>query len=280
MKLKTKKITKFFSRIRSRHPSHDVFRKFFKFSVRSVIRFGSTTVEDVDYELNSIEAVKNSSNKLKMKELFVDNNIPTADWWTTTDGELFTSYNQNINRCATNSLPYPIVAKGIFGSRNSSNTLIQNEDELRRFLQGKTLSNYIFEKFCDFVKEYRIHVSKNGMFYTCRKMLKSDTPDDQRWFRNNLNSVWYLPENEHFDKPDNWDTEIIPACIDALNAVGLDFAAIDLKVQKNTKRNGSRREQIKFVILETNSAPSMGEITEIKYKENIPLIFKNKYGIN
>ena len=43
-KLKKKIFTKFFTQVRSRHPSHSVLRRAIgPFSVRSVIRLGSTT---------------------------------------------------------------------------------------------------------------------------------------------------------------------------------------------------------------------------------------------
>jgi hypothetical protein len=153
--------------------------------------------------------------------------------------------------------------------------LINNQEEFESWIQGKILSNYIFEKYYNYSREYRIHVDKNECFYTCRKMLKSDATE--RWFRNDSNSVWILEENEAFDKPVNFD-EIISESIKALNAVGLDFAAIDVRVQSSKDKNGEFRDLPDFIILETNSAPSMGQITEIKYKQQIPKILKNKYN--
>jgi glutathione synthase/RimK-type ligase-like ATP-grasp enzyme len=72
-----------------------------------------------------------------------------------------------------------------------------------------------------------------------------------------------LEDNPLFCKPNNWDN-IVAACINAKNAVGLDIAAIDVKVQSKDNPN--------FIILETNSAPALGEIGVNKYKELL-----NKY---
>lgn len=276
---KIKKQPSYFSRIRSRHPSHDQFRMLFKFNFKSVIRFGSTTLEDVPYELNSVESVKKSSNKRLMKECFNQAEVNTADWWTAENTEtfLFKAVDGIETRIPLADLPYPIVAKHIHGSRGTGNILLNNQEELEAWLVNKNLNNYIFEKFYNYSREYRLHVSKAGCFYTCRKMLRSDVPEADRWYRNDSNSVWMLESNELFDRPVNW-SEIERQCVLAMESVELDFAAIDLRIQSAKDRHGELRENPEFIILETNSAPSMGDITAIKYKENIPLIFKNKYS--
>ena len=98
-------------------------------------------------------------------------------------------------------------------------------------------------------------------------MLKRDAK--VRWHRHNVNSVWILEENPLFDKPTNWDS-IVSSCIDALNAVGLDVAAFDVKVQSN------KYKEPKYIILESNSAPSLGEIGIEKYKETLRNIINEK----
>ena len=78
-----KKVKLFFTKIRSRHQSHDVlrFNPELKFPFKSGIRLGSTTEYDPEYKvLNSIEGVKNSSNKLLMKQKFNDDDIFTSEW--------------------------------------------------------------------------------------------------------------------------------------------------------------------------------------------------------
>lgn len=85
-------------------------------------------------------------------------------------------------------------------------------------------------------------------------MLRDDA--EERWHRHDNNSVWILEENELFDKPSNWDI-IVAECVKAMTSVGLDISAIDIKVSKHAEP--------KFIILETNSAPSLGLITTEKY---------------
>ena len=64
----------------------------------------------------------------------------------------------------------------------------------------------------------------------------------------------------------------------ALNAVGLDVGAVDVKVQSKTTPKDKTRKTIEFIVLEINSAPSFGSITAEKYIQEIPKILKSKYG--
>lgn len=270
--------------IRSRHPSHHRLRvELNKLPFRSVIRLGSTTGLDDPFtldgsriELNSIEAIKNSSSKLKMKECFKNNDVKTAIW---TKGGTREEIIQNLKQFSEDQIiPFPIVAKNHFGSRGKGNTLIKSEKELNEWFENKRLRNYIFEKFCNFNKEYRLHVSKNGCFYSCRKMLKPEFKDsDNAWQRHDDNCVWILEQNESFDKPSNWD-EIVEHCVKALESCGLDFGACDLRVQNNIDAKGNRRERCDFIVVEINSAPSFGEITFEKYKVELENLLIEKHS--
>ena len=90
-------------------------------------------------------------------------------------------------------------------------------------------------------------------------MLKSGTPEEQKWVRNDSTCVWILEENELFDKPKTWDL-IVQECVKATRAVGLDVSAVDVRVNNEGQ----------YIILETNSAPSFGDLTLDKYQEEIP----------
>jgi len=277
-----KKLTGYYAQIRSRHPSHNVFRgkAALKMPFRSVIRFGSTTeLDDNRIEINSTESIKNSASKLRMKNCFTEAGVKTADWFTVEKiggGYQFISMtNKNLNIDIA-TLPYPIVAKHHFGSRGNGNYLLNSQQELQAWMKGKDLSNYLFEKFYNYVREYRVHVSANGCFYTCRKMLKSDIPKEDRWFRNDSNSVWILEENPLFDRPANW-TKIVEESVKALNATGLDVGACDVRVQSAKDSKGNKRKEVDFIIIEINSAPSMGERTEIEYLKELPKLLKDKF---
>lgn len=270
---------KYYPMIRSRHPSHSGLRRALsKLNFRSVIRFGSSTVIEDNIkrvELNSIEAIANSSSKLKMKKCFSEHNVKTAEWIQYSDIEQLNEFIKKVE--------FPIVAKSHNGSRGRGNTLLKNIKELDDFLQSRpnNLNSYIFEKYYNYNKEYRLHVTKDGCFYSCRKMLKQDFKDHPNaWQRHDDNCVWMLLESENFDKPNNWDLPngIIENCVKALISCGLDFGACDLRVQNNTDKDGNRRENPEFIVVEINSAPSFGEVTLQKYKEVLPKLLMNKYN--
>lgn len=281
----TKNINKFRPRIRSRHPSHSILRARNKtlplMPFRSIIRLGSTTeIEDsrIKVELNTVEAIKNSSSKLRMKQCFTKEGVQTAKWWLYKNGS-FNSQEKISTNCGIDDLPFPIIAKSFFGSRNKGNTKINNAEELNTWMKGKNLSNYLFEVFHNYAREYRLHVTKDGCFYACRKVLKRDTPDEHKWYRNDEHCNWIREDGnnvELFDKPNNWD-DIVNDCVKALKSVGLDFGACDLRVQSSTNSEGNKRKEPHYIVVEINSAPSFGDVTKDKYIEIIPKLLNDKY---
>lgn len=283
-----KRPTSFIPRVHSRHPSHSLLRRELPLlPFRSMVRLGSTTDREDSVtnggrrvECNTIQAIKNSSNKLLMKQCFTRNQVKTAEWWIITEvrGVKYAQTNgQGADDVQLSSLPYPIIAKSLYGSRGEGNTKLDTQAELTAWMRGKDLSNYIFEAFYTYLREYRLHITKQGCFYTCRKMLKRDAPEANKWQRHDDNCVWILEDNASFDKPVNWNT-IVEHSVKALKAVGLDVGAVDVKVQSATKNNGTRRENPEFIIIEINSAPSFGDLTAEKYISEIPKILRRKYG--
>ncbi len=71
---------------------------------------------------------------------------------------------------------------------------------------------------------------------------------------------------------------VFGVCVEALKAVGLDFGAIDLRIQSSKDRNGELRENPEFIVVEINSAPSLGEETLKRYITELPNLLKNKYA--
>lgn len=267
------KIAYFQPQIRSRHPSHSGLRTSLqKLPFRSIVRFGSTTeVKDniKRVELNSTEAIENSSNKLLMKRCFAKGNVKTADW-TTNPAEVSK---------ITENWKYACVVKQHFGSRGKGNTLVKTQGEFDAFMKGRDSNHYIFEKFYNYTREYRLHVNEEGCFYTCRKMLKSDAPENASWFRNDSNCVWYLETNSSFDKPTNWDS-VVKDSVKALKAVGLDFGAVDLRIQSAKDGKGKVRENPDYIVVEINSAPGMNDNNSVvfkKYTEVLPVMLKKKF---
>lgn len=271
----------FRTRVFSRHPSHNVLRNHLvRLPTRSLIRLGSKTVLNDGrnrVELNSVESINISSNKLLMKRKFNEVEVPTAPWVyiTTTIDDLFAELEYN-------EINFPIVAKSLYGSQGIGNYLIKTEDDLIAWMNGKDITRYIFEKYMSYQLEYRLHVTKHGCFYTCRKALKLDTNDKDKWRRHKDNSVWLLETNENFNKPDSWD-DIIGSCVKALGIIGADILSFDVKVQKPLTTKGQKREYQNYILLECNSASSMSptdnkeiSICAERYLDVIPKLILEK----
>ena len=297
--VKKKKYTLFRPMILSRHPSHDILRlkhkKIAALPYRSVIRFGSSTeVEDTTakggnrIEINTVNAIKISANKLLMKQKFVEAGVKTATYWTydKSNDEFYMIHengtvDQERDYETILEKDFPIVAKAHYGSKGKGNTLIKSQEELDTWMQGKTLSNYIFEKFMNFGHEFRLHVTEDGCFYTCRKALKQDVPEDQKWRRHDDICVWFLETNENFQKPNSWN-DIVSDCVKALKAVGADLLSFDVRVQTPRDKDGNSRPYQEYILLECNSASSMdngtGEVSVCaqKYIDEIPKIIIRK----
>ena len=101
-------------------------------------------------------------------------------------------------------------SKHIHGSRGTGNVKHDKPQDLQNWLEGKNLNNYIFEKYYTYSREYRLHVTNEGCFYTCRKMLKNGTPENKRFQRHDDNCVWILQ-----DKVSAFDSYLI-ACHSAI----------------------------------------------------------------
>jgi len=243
-----------------------------EFAMRCIIRLGSrTTVAEAFprmpqgrpvIEVNTVEACHNSGDKILMKQCFDRDEVKTAKWnhlsyngITDDQWNIFPAIIKHKNSCK---------GEGIF--------FIEAKENLDEFISAhRDLGNYIIEHFLGYQKEYRLHVTKDGCFYTCRKMLKQDAED--RWHRHDSNSVWMMEENPLFEKPKNWD-DIVSECVKALNSVGLTVGACDVKVQSE---KGRREDFVpEFIVLEINSGPSMGDITAVKYREELPKIINDK----
>lgn len=276
--------------VRSRHPSVRGLRHSIILPKTAVYRHGSISpINNIFYEINSIQSVKNSSSKLLMKKCFDEGKVRHLPWILLSK----TTATEKLVTDGKTELKFPIVVKQFFGSRGQGNYKINTREEFNQFLKGKTLSNYLIEPFYNGSMEFRIHITKLGPIYCLRKLLKSNIPKDQRWIRNDTTCVWIteftqrrdskdrflsfnIEPHPDFDKPGNWN-EILEECKKALISIGGDVLAVDVKTQSNYDSKNNRRNKVDFYILEVNSAPAMGEITTIIYKKELPIVLKNKY---
>lgn len=230
-----------------------------------VIRLGSRTPlreifpksHERAVEINQVGGIENSRNKLIMKRLFDQHSVKTAEW------------TEMAPVMTWDTFPAIIKYKGSHGGQGLF--LIENAQQLEEWKASHPGTHqYIIEKYYNYTKEYRLHVTADGCFYSCRKMLKSDATD--RWHRHDSNCVWIVEENPLFERPKNWD-DVIAECVKALNSVGLTTGACDVKIQSEKGKRSDFTPD--FIVMEINSAPSMGNITTQKYYEKITQILTN-----
>lgn len=278
-KVLVKKPASFYLRIFSRHNTIAKLRNSVLIrKVKAVYRHGSITEGNFEYEINSSDSVKISSDKKLMKEAFDKAEVKHAPWISLTESGT-SKWTDFLNKLEfgkdKNSW---IIVKNRWGSRGTGNTLIKTQEQLNAFLKNKdakTLNNYIVEEYKNYTVEYRIHATEDGYFYTCRKMLKKDAPKESRFQRHDDNCVWILEENPEFNKPANWN-QIVEDCKKAIKAIDADVLAFDVKC---TSIKDSKDKICKYILIESCSAPSFGEVTIQKYKEELPKIIYRKYSI-
>lgn len=243
--------------------------------IRTVVRLGShTPTERVFprgimegkriFEINTVEAIQNSSNKMRMKRCFRERNVPQAIWWELRNGRV---YNPDSNdEVDIEELPYPIVVKRINGFKGHGMCKVSNSEEFRNWL-SRGLHGYFVEKFYNYGKEYRLHVSAaSGVFLVWRKLRRADA--ENKWFFNSTNCNWVGINNDLFDTPPFWE-DMKRAAVDALHSTGLDLGAVDIRCRRNPTRGNN------FIVCEVNSAPALGEIGIESYRSEISKLIEN-----
>lgn len=203
---------------------------------RVVIRLGGTVpYANYPIQINSIKGVKNSTDKLAMKLIFLQNGIPTA------------SIGNNIN--------FPVVVKGIKRSQGTGVFICKNANELKKAIEKfeQKDAKYYLEEYFPANREFRLHVSKwDGVFFEVEKKRNDGHFGD-------MGVIKY--ENHYnvrdFIRPVEWN-QIKEAVINCLNAQELDIAAYDIGYC-----NG------KFVVYESNTGPELLKNTLEKYRETL-----------
>lgn len=230
--------------------------------ITTIYRMGSSTPTERilrnpnrrHIEINTVEGCIVSGDKIKMKKAFDEAGVRHAEWFTYSSPRHFAS---KLAAFGT------IIAKHKHSSRGRGIFLINTMDDFRELQRNNNLNEFVFEKYYTYSREYRVHVTKDGCFYTSRKMLI--TGATERWHRHSSNSVFINEENPNFCKPATWDL-IVADCIKAMKQLKLDIVAFDIKVN----RNGD------WILLESNSAPSLKEQGIAKYKQALTQIINYK----
>ena len=240
-------------KVRTKNYSARPLRKSISAPCRTIARLGSLTPTSRIFprgmelgrrivEINTVEAIENSRDKAKTKLCFEEDDIPQAVYYPFS--------------ADTDEIEFPIVVKRRIGFQGRGMQKIDNADDLKQFIDSHNMDDYIIEKFYNYAREYRLHCTQHECFMAWRKLRREDA--EVRWFFNSSNCNWVGPDHELFNKPNNWD-DIENDCIRAIKSVGLDIGAVDCRVSTDGK----------YIVLEVNSAPALGEYGIEKYKEQL-----------
>jgi glutathione synthase/RimK-type ligase-like ATP-grasp enzyme len=246
-----------FAKVRTKNATARPLRHSILTDKRVVVRLGSLTPTSKVFptsrdviEINTVEAIQNSRDKLRMKECFAKLKIPQVEWFRLTDD--------------LSKVKFPLVGKAICGFQGRGMKFIENKEQLAEFIRSHSNDNYFIERYFSGSREFRLHATRDEVFLSWRKLRTNDTKE--RWFFNSHNCHWVGENHELFNKPSNWDQLCAEAC-KAITAVGLNIGAVDLRV--------SSKDTSQFIILETNSAPTLMDIGIEKYKEVIQKLINN-----
>lgn len=225
------------------------------FNKRILLRFGSTTplVSKFKYlEINSIDGVIQSSNKITMKKIFDKTNIHHSNWINSSDAHtIVTFFNK-----------YKIlIAKHKRSSQGKDIYYIDSKETLVDLIKTIHLKDYVFEEYCFFPNEYRLHVdADHGLFYACKKVLKEDA--DVEWHRHFNNSI-FVRVTEDTILPPCWNN-IIEDCQKICKAMNMNILCFDVLCGDNN-----------FIIVETNSAPALATYGLTYYANHIQKYYGN-----
>lgn len=208
-----------------------------------VINWGSSTGLGFEPKpgvtvINKPSAVLLASNKLKAFSKFDDYAIDTPQW--TTDKQEAIDWKAKV-----------VFARTKLTGHSGEGIIIVNEDD--EMPDAPLYTRYIFKE-----REYRVHVVGNKVIDTQRK-IRDPSKDVVSWkVRSHDNG--FIFARAGINQSDVRDS----LAIKAVNALDLDFGAVDLIVDKNGI----------YYVLEVNTAPGLEGQTLTNYSE----CFRDKYG--
>lgn len=219
-----------------------------------LIRFGASKKskdENASIIINDLDAVKNNADKIKMKQIFKENDIPSPDFAPNTEeGRKYFQDNG-----------YNVVYKKRYHRGGIGMELVPL-DQISKF-EGEIYKGGILERRLNVKREWRIHACpKLNLTFSVEKRKRYDKIHEV--IRNNDNCVFKVD----FAIPENWN-EALEMASKAVDIMGLDIGAVDLVW---TGKN--------YYVIETNSGPGMGEQTSQWYADTLTQLIEYKKNNN
>lgn len=219
---------------------------------------GAVTAFDVDSVniLNNPIAVRNASNKIRTFEILNDNDVPTLTHYTSIEDVLNNSEVLEDDTTFVNK----IYCRTLISSHSGKGIVIaKNRDEL----VDAELYTELFENDT----EFRVHVfdgkvidiqQKKSMSEERRLRKRVKTMGRNEEIRNLMNGWSFVRSEMNLYSSDGSPRRnLIDIPIQATNALGLDFAAVDLLMNSKTGE---------IVVVEVNTAPGQSTQTTTHFR--------------
>ena len=206
--------------------------------VDTLINWGASKIErEIEGAIiNKPEAVAKASNKLSAFKIFKGAGVSIPE---------FTESLEEANKwLAEGSI---VVARTKLSAHSGEGIVIVDPDaEPKVDIPDAKL----YTKYIPKAEEYRLHVYRGMVFFTQRKARNKDIPDGKvNWkIRNHGNGFIYSNQDVKVFALDKAHRQ----AIEAVEALGLDFGAVDLVYN---------RKQNKHYVLEVNTAPGLSGAT-------------------
>ena len=191
-----------------------------------IFRWGSSLpLGQAPKVINRRQAILNSSIKVNMLKLFKHYNVCMPAFYLNTEFSLITKF--------------PVIVRYKSHTQGSGFYVCNNREELMRY----NTPDYHALEYIEKVKEYRVFLWKGTVLEVNRKTREDEDgaiPERDKLIRNFKHGWW-------FKVVKYYDPKIETEAIKALNAVSLDFGAVDLCIDINNN----------VKIFEINSAPGL-----------------------
>lgn len=144
---------------------------------------------------------------------------------------------------------FTVCARTVLNGHSAEGLVLMDKDHPNDFVKAPLYTKYVPKK-----DEFRVHVVNGEVVDVQRKVIKKeklDSGEDINWKIRNLDNG-FIYQRENISVPD----EVKDVSIQAVAQVGLDFGAVDVVVDINSK---------KPYVLEINTAPGITGTTVKNY---------------
>lgn len=234
----------------------------------TVINFGVHPEDtNVQPHLNSTLSVQNASDKRNSLDMMQSAGVSVVPFSTTPFGVIEACPEYSFDRQQTRT----IVARTL--TRASEGRGIEMIDcNVDGTARTAVATASLYTAYIPKHAEYRVHVGRDGNTYRViditKKARRTDVPDDQvNWrIRNYDNGFTFAREGIDLAEPTV--QRVIDQAKRAVQALGLDFGAVDVVVQSNRERS--------VYVLEVNTAPGMEGTTLERYVQYFQAVANNQ----